>query len=68
MTLRDKTKKGSLLKTSFCRIPLQIIEQVYSGFTENTRLYRVFSYQSDKGSIDNILEIPLRIAPKGDLT
>ena len=55
------------MKTSFFRrTPLQIIEQIYSGFAENTRLCRVFSHQSDKGGIDYISEILLRVASKGD--
>ena len=37
-----------------CRTKLQIIEQIYRGFTENSRLYRAFSRQSDKVGMCNI--------------
>ena len=55
MTIREN-KKGSLFKDFLLkrRTPLQIIEQIYIRFAENTRLYRVFSHQSDKGGISHI--------------
>lgn len=53
----EKIKIGrEFLLLPIRRTPLQIIEQIYIRFAENTRLYRVFSHQSDKGGISHILE------------
>ena len=49
-----KQKKEVLWTSLIRRTRLQIIEQIYRGFAENSRLYRAFSRQSDKVGMCNI--------------